>query len=218
MEMKPNPRRLRTPPFRLSFPILPPMPPRKDEDTGRETYGITMLFPPKTDMEPFRKALKEAMIAKFGPDQKQWPKIKQTPDLVIKDFGKYNREAKTPLAGDWDGWIMIRANAAVGPTIRPPHVVGATMDANGQFPVINDLREIYGGRWARATLDAYHFNVGKNNGITFGLSNVQLLKHDSPFSGARPRPEADFDNAPAEWSGEGDAFEKEEDKSAPSGW
>src|SRR4249920_1825576 len=105
IQEKPNLRRIRTVPFRMSFPVLPPMPPRKD-DQGRESYQLSMLFPAGTDQKPFRAALKEAMIAKFGPDPKQWPRIKQTPDLVIKDFDNYNSTAKTPLGGDWRGWML----------------------------------------------------------------------------------------------------------------
>ena len=37
--VKPNLRRLRTVPFRMSFPCLPPMEPRVDEDSGRKTYS-----------------------------------------------------------------------------------------------------------------------------------------------------------------------------------
>jgi Protein of unknown function (DUF2815) len=205
---KPNLRRIRTVPFRMSFPVLPPMPPRKD-DAGRETYQLSMLYPPGTDQAPFRAALREAMVVKFGPDPKQWPRIKQTPDLVIKDFDEYNRNAKTPLSGDWKGWLLIRANSTASPTIKPPNVVGPIRGSDGKFPVITDLREIYGGRWARATIDAYHFDIkNKNNGVTFGLSNVQLLKPDKRFAGDRPDAEQDFEDASEAWAGQGDAFEK----------
>jgi hypothetical protein len=205
---KPNLRRIRTPMFRMSFPTLPPMPPRKD-DQGNESFQLSMLFPAETDQAPFRTALKEAMKAKFGPDPTQWPRIKQTPDLVIKDFFEYNRNSKTPLGGDWRGWLLIRANSRAAPTIKPPNVVGGVRGADGKFPVITDLREIYGGRWARATIDAYYFDIkNKNSGVTFGLSNVQLLRHDKRFAGDRPDAEQDFDDATPEMSGAGDAFEK----------
>jgi hypothetical protein len=217
---KQNPRRMRTPPFRMSFPTLPPMAPRKDDESGRETYQLTMLFPAGTDHAPFKKCLKEAMIAKFGPDQKSWPRIKQTPELVLKDFDDYNSNvAKTPLPGNWEGWLMIRANAKAAPDIKPPHIVGPTRGEDGKFPVITDLREIYGGRWARATIEAYHFEIkGKNNGVTFGLSNVQLLKADKRFGAERPLAEDDFDDASEEWSGQGDAFETGEDDEADTQW
>jgi hypothetical protein len=203
-----NPCRLITVEFRLSFPNLPPAPPRKDEDTGRETYGIGMLFPPGTDKTPFMDALRHAMIVKHGSDVKKWPRLKMGPDQVLKDFEEYNANSKTPLPGDWENWILVRANSRVSETSRPPGVVGPTRGPDGMFERISDLREIYGGRWAKASIDAYYYNIkGKNNGVTFGLSNVQLLKHDSRFGAMRPPAEDDFEDASDEWAGKGDAFE-----------
>ena len=206
---KPNLRRLRTVPFRMSFPCLPPMKPREDEDSGRKTYGLVMLFKPPVDKAPFLKALNEAMKHKFGPDTTSWPKIKRKADDVLRDFEEYNAESKSPLAGDWKGWMMVSANAVASDSMKPPAVVGPILGPDGTFPVITDLREIYGGRWARATIEAYYFNVkNKNNGLTFGLSNVQLLKPDTRFGAERPAAEKDFDEVHGEMAGEGDAFEK----------
>jgi Protein of unknown function (DUF2815) len=215
---KPNLRRIRTLPFRMSFPCLPPMPPRVDPDSGRKTYGVVMLFPPGTDMNPVLTALKEAMIAKFG-EKKNWPKIKRGADEVIRNFAEYNANAKTPLPGDWTGWIMVSANAVASDSMKPPAVVGPIKGPDGQFPRITDLREIYGGRWARATIEAYYFNVkGKNSGVTFGLSNVQLLKPDERFGADRPAPERDFDDVEGEMAGAGDAFEKGEEDEDDGKW
>lgn len=214
----PSARRLRTVPFRMSHPVLPPMAARVDEDSGRETWQLAMLFPPGTDQAPFRSALKAAMVEKFGADATKWPRCKQTPDMVIRDFAAYNAAARKPLAGDWSGWIMIRANC---PAKNPPGVVGPTKDENGKFPVVTDPREIFGGRWGRSTIDAYHFDIkNKNSGVTFGLGNVQLLKKDKSFSGSKPAAESDFDDASEEWSGQGDAFEKgtEAPAAADSNW
>ena len=48
--------------------------------------------------------------------------------------------------------------------------------------------------------------------MTFGLSNVQLLKHDTRFGSDRPAAERDFDEVRGEMAGEGDAFERNEDE------
>jgi hypothetical protein len=201
-----NPRLVKTAPFRASFPNIPPYPPREDEKTKRRTFGLGgMLFPPGTDMKPYHAALKAAMVAKFGTDTKQWPKIKRKPSDVIKDFASYNADAKTPLKGDWNGWMMIRANA---PADHPPVVVGPTKGPDNKFPVVTDRREVYGGRWMRATIEAFYFKGDTNNGVTFGLKGVQLLKADSSFGGALTSAEDQFDDAPEGWSGEADAFEK----------
>jgi hypothetical protein len=205
-----NLRHMRTPNFRMSFPILPPMEPRRDEQSGRQTYGLMMLFPPPFDRKPFEVALKAAMIVKHGDEPKKWPRMKRNVDDVIQDFEKYNANAKTVLSGNWKGWWFINANARAGGDNPPPAVVGPLLGPDGKFPVITDRREIYGGRWARASIDAYYFVApgGLNNGLTFGLSIVQLLKPDTRFGYTRPTAEQDFDEVHGEMAGEGDAFSK----------
>lgn len=199
-----DPRKVRTPEFRMSFPYL--LEPRAGfkGNTERKTYGIEMLFPPKSNMAPFNNALVAAMAMKFGPDKKGWPRIQRTPKDVIRDFGEFNSQAKTPLEGDWDGWFMVRANCS---DKVAPYVVGPLMDANGIFPRITDPREVYGGRWAKAVLQAYYYPGPTSSGVTFGLVSVQLLKHDSHFGIGRSKPEQDYENASEEWSGETNANE-----------
>jgi Protein of unknown function (DUF2815) len=209
-------RKVKTPPFRMSFPNI--LEPRTDEDTGRKTYQLSMLFPPGTDLSPFKAAMKAAMEDKFGDDTKKWPKVKHTPADVIKDFGAYNAASNKPLPGDWAGWTLIRANSAEK---FQPGVVGPTRGADGKFPAVRDPREVYSGRWARASIDAYHFAGKKNDGVTFGLKNVQLLKHDGHFAGAISAPEEDFDNASDEWSGGAsvpDQFEKGDPGNTGNEW
>ena len=205
-------RKVVTPPFRMSFPSL--LEPREDEETKRKTYQLSMLFPPKTDMTKFKLALRAAMSDKFGADDTKWPRCKRGTKEVIRDFGEYNASTKKPLKGDWSGWIMVRANCS---DKYAPGVVGSIKGADGKFPRVTDPREVYSGRWACAVIDAYHFDGKKNDGVTFGLKNVQLLKHDTSFVGAQSAPEEDFEDASEEWSGQGDAFEKGEPAAATGG-
>lgn len=213
----PDARKVKTPPFRMSFPFI--LEPRVDPETKRTTYQITMLFPPKSNMEPFNVALRAAMAAKFGSDMKQWPTVKRTSKDVVRDFNEYNKQAKTPLAGNWEGWTIVRANCS---DRYAPHVVGPIRDATGHFPRITDPRDVYGGRWANAVIEAYHFNGPKNNGVTFGLKSVQLLKHDTPFGITPSLPEDDYEDAPEEYRGETDEFERGEPvkaaETADAGW
>jgi hypothetical protein len=192
-----NPRKIKTPPFRMSFPSL--LEPREDEETKRKTYQLNMFLPPGVDLSPFKAALVAAMEAEHGTDKSKWPKLKRGPAEVIRDFAAYNADRDKPLAGEWAGWTLIRAGAGEK---YPPSIVGPIKGADGKFPRITDAREVYGGRWARATIEAYfydHKSGGK--GVTFGLLNVQLLKHDDPFGKAVTAPEADFENASEEWAG-----------------
>lgn len=214
MAKETNPaRKVKTHPFRMSFPNL--LEPRTDEDSGRKTYGVTMLLPPGADLKPFKVALKAAMADKYGADETKWPKLKRGPVDVIQDFGEYNASRDKPLAGDWKGWTKISANASVD---YPPGVVGPTKDSSGKFPAVTDKREVYGGRWARATVDAFVYERKDGKGVTFGLKNVQLLKADTNFGGAISAPEEDFDNASEEWAGEADAFDKGAEEKNGSDW
>lgn len=194
-------RRVRTPEFRMSFPSL--LKPRQN-DEGGERYELTMLFPPGFDKKPFVAALKAAMADKYGADMKKWPKLRRGADDVIRDFNDYNNNSNKPLAGDWRGWTMVRANAS---TKVPPVVVGSQKGPNGVFPVISDEREVYGGRWAKAIIEAYVYDRKDGKGVTFGLGNVQLLKNDKKFGMAASVPEQDFEDASDEWAGAADAFD-----------
>lgn len=217
-------RRVKTVPFRMSFPAL--LKPRANEDDdgkATERYELTMLFPPGTfNKAPFYSAFTAAMIQEHGSDKSKWPKLKRKPDDVMRDFAEYNSEANKPLAGNWAGWTMVRANAS---TKQPPGVVGAVRGPDGKFPVITDDREVYGGRWGRATVEAYYYENKKGGkGVTLGLVNVQLLKHDTKFGHAVTAPETDFDDDVApEWSGAADDFDQGaapagEAKTEDAGW
>jgi hypothetical protein len=204
-QMQEDLRKVKTPEFRMSFPYL--LEPRAGfkGNTERRTYGVEMLFPPKTNMTPFRDALTAAVTMKFGDNRKDWPRLGRTPKDVLRDFGEFNSQAKTPLDGDWDGWIMVRANCS---DKVAPYVVGPVKNGDGIFPRITDPREIYGGRWAKAVLQAYYYPGPTSSGVTFGLVSVQLLKHDSHFGVGRSKPEQDFENATEEWSGQSDDYER----------
>jgi Protein of unknown function (DUF2815) len=201
-ELAAKQKKVRTDPGRMSHPhILRPRT-EKDEETGIEktSYQLGLLLPPGTDLQKYKDALKAAMVFKFGPDTSNWPKLKRKPSDVIKNFAEYNAERDKPLPGDWTGWTLIRANADVK---HPPNVVGPTKGPDGKFPRITDEREVYGGRWGRATLDAFFYDSKKGGkGVTFGLNNVQVLKHDTNFGGAVSAAEDDFDDASQDWAGD----------------
>lgn len=202
-DTKPNLRKVMIGPFRMSFPNI--LKPREYNDKGVITlrHELTALTPPTFNTAGAKAALRAAMAEKFGDDVNKWPKLKRKASDAIADFGKYNAEdSNKPLPGDWAGWHMIRT---ASPGDRPPAVVGPTKGADGKFPLITDSREVYGGRWARATVEAYFYDRKDGKGLTFGLVNVQLLKHDAPFGRATAKAEDDFDDASTEWAGGDDA-------------
>jgi hypothetical protein len=203
-----------TAPFRMSFPNL--LKPRETEENGvkKSSFELNLLFPPNSDLEPLKAALKAGAVDKWGADMAKWPKLKRGPKEVLRDFADFNTNSNKPLAGDWTGWVMVRARATVE---HPPTVIGPVKGADGKFPVITDPREVYSGRWARAKLDAFAYDRKDGKGVSFGLINVQLLKHDTKFGGAVSDPNKDFDEAPEEWRGDTDDFGKQPE-TAGSDW
>ncbi len=173
-------------PGRLSFPAI--FQPQREDMGGK--YGITILLPPDYDTKPLVEALNAAAAEKFGPDKAKWPKNMNGPKQVIRDAGD-----KAHLAGYEPGWKFISMKSKTQPGV-----------VNANLEKVTDEKEAYAGRWVRVTARAYAYdNVLK--GVGLGLQNIQLLKHDTPFSGAA-RAEDDFD-AMAEDLGA---------VSSPSGW
>ena len=159
-------------PGRLSFPAI--FEPNSADMGGK--YALTILLPPDYDCKPLFAALEAAATEKWGADKAKWPKNMNGPKSVIRDAGE-----KSHLAGYEPGWKFIALKSKA-----QPGIVGPLREQ------ITDPKEAYAGRWVRVTARAFAYdNVLK--GVGFGLQNVQLLKHDSAFSGAG-RAQDDFDD------------------------
>lgn len=158
-------------PGRISFPFLfKEQPP---EFGGK--YAMTLLLPPTLDTSLIVKALTQAAVEKFGPDKKKWPKGMILPEAVIK-----NAENKSHITGYEPGWKFISLKSKIKPSV---------VDAS--LAKVEDEKEAYAGRWARVSASAYAFDTILK-GVGLGLHNVQLMKHDTPFSAAS-KPSVDFD-------------------------
>ncbi|WKV16946.1 hypothetical protein [Microcystis phage MJing1] len=179
-EKKPATKSVKVGPGRLSFPaLLEP----EENDQGKLKYGTTILLPPDYDTKPLLDELWRAWKEKFGQDPKKWPKgsTVRTPDKVIRDASE-----KPHLAGYEEGWSFISARAD-----NKPGVVDAMVRP------VTEKREVYPGRWAYITVNAYCYTK-PTTGVTFGLNNVQLLRDDTPFGGAAPKAETEFDTVAEE--------------------
>ena len=172
------PVKLMTPVFRVSFPHLFRPSDNKTED-GKAKYQLSMLFPPGTDLALLKKAARECAEQHFN--GKIPPRLK-TPFL---DAGTYEYEGYEP------GWTLIRVSTTTKPGV---------VDQNVQ-PIIDEA-EFYPGCWARATVTVYGWTFKGNNGVSFGLQNVQKIKDDDSFGGGRRKAEDDF--APVEGASTGD--------------
>jgi hypothetical protein len=152
-------------PGRLSYPHLLQS---RENDRGEQRYSTTLLLPPDTDLGPLKAALKAAAVAKFGPDPAKWPRVMRRPEDVITpatDSNSYGPE--------FEGWSKINCSSA-----SPPDIINAMLEK------ITAPADVYPGRWARISVNAYGYD-NKTKGVTLGLNNVQVLRHDDALAGRR---------------------------------
>lgn len=173
--------KLKTPPFRLSFPNL--LAPNSYEG-GPAKYGCSMLFYPDK-MNKKQKALFDAMVQAADAalrEKFKIPKGKKIPanfKLPMRDG-----DEKPDLDGYGDGCKFASATSKMKPGI---------IDVNGVE--IDDAEEIYAGCWCRATITVFGYdNIGK--GAAFGLYNIQKIADDASFSN---RASAEDDFADDDW-------------------
>lgn len=62
---------------------------------------------------------------------------------------------------------------------------------------IEDATEVYSGCYARVSMNAYPYAAAGNNGVSFGLNNVQKLRDGEPLAGGSSA-DADFDEIDVE--------------------
>jgi len=168
--------KVKTPPFRVSFPAVF----QKSSYKGSEPkYSVTMIFDvekfndkEKEQYKKMKKILNRAAVEKFG------KKLKDFPSGWRKGFR--SGDEKSDMDGYGEGKMF-----AVASSKKMPGVVNRDKIEIGED-------EFYAGCYARATVSAYAYdNVGK--GVAFGLHNIQKLGEGEDFSG-RSNPEEDFDD------------------------
>jgi len=158
-------------PGRLSFPHLFNA---QANDRGEMRYSLALLLPPETDLKPIRAALAAAAVEKWGADKAKWPKQMRGPDEVIRKCEEKDQYAQ------FAGWHYINMSSSA-----KPGVVDAAKND------VTDAAEVYPGRWARVSAAAFAYD-NKTKGVSIGLNNVQVLKHDESLGG-KPRAKDDFD-------------------------
>ena len=157
-----------TPKFRMSWPSL--LAAKTNKLNGKEQYELTMVFPEGADLTELKKAAANAAKNKWGD---------KIPGNLRSPFrsGDEDTYKKYP---EFAGKVIIRAS-----TSTPPGVVDHKVQ-----PVM-DGKEVYGGRWAIAQVNAGAYDQAGNRGVAFYLNHVQILDHDKSFGGAS-RPEDIF--------------------------
>jgi hypothetical protein len=156
--------------------------PKAFEAGQPEKYGCTCLLPPDhPGIDLLETAINAAVTARFGP-KPEWPKRLRGLhyDPIVKDCGDF------PAIGIREpGWCFVRAT-----TQDAPGIVNARVEPIAKA----DLRsEVYSGRWADVTYNVFCYERQTGSGVSLGLNNIRLLKHDDRLGAARPKPEDEFD-------------------------
>lgn len=152
-----------TPEFRVSFPAV--FKPKAFE--GQEAkFGVTMIFPKKTDLNSLKKIARNAATEKWGPDAKKWPKFKYP---TFRDGDE--EKGDDPSYADS---IFCTAKSKLQPGL---------VDSKRQA-ILNE-RDFYAGCFARAEIIAYAYDTAGNRGIGFSLQNIQKTRDGDRLSGRK---------------------------------
>lgn len=165
--------------FRASYPNV--FVPKLNKLSGKEEYNLVALFPEKANLDNLKAATKEAIEKKWGPDPKKWPKKLRSP---FRDQAEREKEledgTKVMPDGHVKGAIFLNLKSS-----RMPGIID-----KDRKPIL-DAEEFYAGCWARASVSCYAYDTAGNQGVSFGLTNLQKVRDGEPLSG-RPKAEDEF--------------------------
>ena len=150
---------------------------RKNEMNGKEEFSTQVLVP-KTDTETvnqLKAAAKAALTAKFG------DKIPKTVKNPLRDGDTETKTDGSPLGREYAGHFFCNVKS----TSKP-----GAIDTHGNDLIGSD--DIVSGDYIRASLNAYAYSQAGNNGVSFGLNNLLLVRKGEPLGGAKPSAAADF--------------------------
>jgi Protein of unknown function (DUF2815) len=168
--------RMITPEFRASYPHV--FKAQAPKPTDKKKFSITMLYPKESslmgsslDGKPrgLKEVIKNAKIAKFGPNKKDWPELESP--VVDGDDPKY--ADKEGYKGCWV--IKATTNEEQAPGVVGPDAIPLT-----------DPSSIYPGCYCRAYVYAYVWEYMGKQGVGFILDHVQKLRDGKSFGGKKP--------------------------------
>lgn len=176
-----------TPEFRVSFPALAQ--PRPSEN-GPPKYSVNMLFKHPSKMSAAEKATYDkflAVVTQGVNDILAKKGINELPEgfrMPLRDQG--------PKAAKYDGYEKGAKYGAANTQIKPGVV------NRRAIPIVNVAEEVYAGCYAVATVDLYYYNKKGNQGIAFGLFNVQKTRDGEPLGNMGRSATEDFQPLPEE--------------------
>jgi hypothetical protein len=169
-----------TPMFRVSYPTV--FKAKKNDMSGEFEYSVVALFPKGTDLNALRKAAQEAVIEKWGNNKAKWPENLRSPFRDQSEKGKFNEELgkKVLPPGHEEGGVFMNLKSKQRPGV-----------VDGQLQDIIDETQFYAGCFARATIRPYAYSNKGNNGVAFGLQNLQKMKDGDTLT-TRVAPSEEF--------------------------
>lgn len=177
-----------TPKGRLSYAqyLLKP----QEDKKGNLKYKLALLIPKGYDLTALKNKMGEVALKNCDGDKKRAKRFVEDRILDPNDLPGGGK----PMGEEFKDFVLIRATSDRKPDIVAPS--GAKIHSD-------DLqKECYSGRWARATVSVYWFDVDTNKGVGIGLANVQLLDHDENIGVAVAAGEDEFGSAEEVEAGE----------------
>ena len=153
--MKENPKRVKTPIARLSYPHL-------FEASKFGKFQCELIFEQGTDLSSLEEAVEIAAQEKFG-DKAKRPK---NLDMPFRDGNVREGE-------EYAGATFISPKCKD----RPGVVMGPNMDP------VTDPGEVYGGCYVRVSVTAFAYDQTGNKGVSFALNNVWKIRDGEPLGG-----------------------------------
>ena len=150
---------------------------RKNELNGKDEFSTQILIP-KTDKDTLaalKAAAKEALTAKFG------DKIPKNVRNPLRDGDTETKNDGSPLGKEYQGHFFCNVKS----TSKP-----GAIDTHGNDLIGND--DIVSGDYIRVSLNAYAYSQAGNNGVSFGLNNILLVRKGEALGGAKPSAASDF--------------------------
>ena len=173
-----------TPTFRVSYPNV--FKARKNDLNGKDEFSVVALFKKGEDLSKLKDAAQKAIVDKWGADKTKWPTNLRSPFRDQSERAKDVSGKRILPPAHEEGAIFLNLKSSQRPGV---------VDQNVED--IIDESQFYAGCYARASINAYAYDIKGNRGVSFGLGNVQKVKDGEPL-GNRAKPEQDF--APIETS------------------
>lgn len=183
---------------RLTFPSLKEATRSNldQEGTSKPKFKTGFLLKLGEDIAPFQAILVEAGTETWGPDRSKWPNGGNFRNKAMKAQGdKLFDQKGRPRVGYVAGAYYLDASST-----RQPGIVKWD-----RSPILTDFEKyVYGGVYARLELNAYTYiaydpkkpGVIINQGLAFGLLNVQVLGYGDPFGFVQEEAEKVFTSMP----------------------